>query len=120
VTGLDPGPPRGRTEDDPLIAEYARPVEFLRLMRDLVPGLDTSRWERSLVSWQVQGRKYIWASDGRHRLYDLAADPGENADLAASRAIPGDGVAKVEAWLGRPGARPPLAIGPARPTLPGP
>jgi len=113
VTGLDPGQPRGRTEDDPLIAEYARPVEFLRLMRDLVPGLDTSRWERSLVTWQVQGRKMVWASDGHHRLYDLAADPGENTDLVASGPLPGDGVARVEAWLGRPGARPPLAIGPA-------
>jgi arylsulfatase A-like enzyme len=114
VNGLEPGLPRGRTQGDPLIAEYARPVEFLPVMLDLVPGLDTSRWERSLVAWQVQGRKLVWASDGRHRFYDLAADPGETSDLAAAQAVPGDGVARVEAWLGRPGARPPLAVGPAR------
>ena len=114
ASGLDPGPPRGRTQDDPLIAEYALPVEFLPVMRELVPGFDTSRWERSLVAWQVRGRKLVWASDGRHRLYDLAADPRESSGLEASRVIPGDGVARVEAWLGRPGARPPLALGPAR------
>jgi len=113
VTGLEPGPPRGRTRDDPLIAEYARPVEFIPVMRDLVPGIDTTRWERSLVAWRVQDRKLIWASDGRHRLYDLTTDPGEIAGLAAGPPGPGAGVARVEAWLGRPGARPPLARPPS-------
>ena len=29
--------------------------------------------------------KLIWNSLGRHRLFDLAADPGESEDLAAAR-----------------------------------
>jgi len=114
VTGLAPGATRGRAQEDPLIAEYACPVEFLQVMRELVPGLDTGPWNRSLVTWQVMGRKLIWASDGRHRLYDLAVDPGELTDLAASGESPADGVSRVEAWLGRTGARPPLAVVPTR------
>ena len=27
------------------------------------------------------GRKFIWVSDGRHELYDLKSDPGEQANL---------------------------------------
>ena len=32
-----------------------------------------------------EGRKLIWASDGRHELYDLEADPTEQVNLAAER-----------------------------------
>jgi arylsulfatase A-like enzyme len=116
VAGLRSGSPRGRSQDDPLIAEHARPVEFLPVLRMVAPEVDIRRWERTLVAWQAGGRKLIWASDGRHRLYDLSSDPGEDSDLAAAAgAGPADGTGGVEAWLARPAARPPLAAPPGRP-----
>jgi hypothetical protein len=89
-------------------------VEFLRVLEGLVPGLDTGRWRRSLVAWQAGDRKLVWASDGRHRLYDLAADRGEDHDLGPGGPGAPDSAARVEAWLARPAARPPLAAPAAR------
>ena len=41
-------------------------------------------YDRSLRCLRTPTHKVIWASDGRHALYDLASDPGENENLAAS------------------------------------
>jgi arylsulfatase A-like enzyme len=116
VAGLEAGPPRGLSPEDPLIAEHANPVEFLPVLRGVAPGIDTRPWEHTLVAWQARGRKLIWASDGRHRVFDLTSDPGENVDLAAGGApMPDDGIHGVEAWLARPGARPPIGAPGGRP-----
>jgi arylsulfatase A-like enzyme len=109
--GLDTSEPRGRSASDPLIAEYARPGEFLVVMRVLMTGHDTTPWERSQVAFRVAERKLIWGSDGRNQLFDLGADPGEANDVAGMH---GDQVSEysrdVLSWLQRPTARPPLAV----------
>jgi hypothetical protein len=34
---------------------------------------------------RADGWKLIWGSDGRHELFDVRADPGEAADVAATQ-----------------------------------
>ena len=84
IRGMKAGPIRGATLDDPLVAEYARPAEFLPVMRQLDPQADLSRWDASLVSFTYGTRKLVWSSAGPPSLYDLAADPGESNPLPAS------------------------------------
>jgi arylsulfatase A-like enzyme len=118
VAGLGGDRARGGAAADPrrpepLIAEFARPVSFLDVMREAAPGRDLSAWDRALVSYRVGDEKLHWSSDGRHHLYDLAADPSEDHDLGAERPERVRALAaEVEAWLSRPGARPPLGIHP--------
>jgi arylsulfatase A-like enzyme len=40
-------------------------------------SLDNDFFTRRLRALRTRDYKYIWASDGRHELYDLRADPGE-------------------------------------------
>ncbi len=100
VRGLAPGPER-----PVLLGEFARPP-FVQVMRENFPKADLVPWDRALVAWHEGTGKLLWGSDGRHRLFDLAGDPGELHDLA-----PGDAervkalAARVDAWLARPGAR---------------
>jgi arylsulfatase A-like enzyme len=110
-TAASPRGPRkasGRT-GEPSIAEFARPLQFLEVIREVIKGADVTPFNRTLIAYRVGDEKLHWASDGKHRLYDLAQDPGEETDLAAARP---DRVAalaaRVEAWLRRPGSRPPL------------
>jgi arylsulfatase A-like enzyme len=111
ISGLDPVAPRGADLGDPILAEYARPTDFLEVMRRLAPGFDTSIFDRTVVEWQVGGRKLIWSSDGAHHLYDVRADPGEMDDLGpASRDELTATAARVEAWLHRSSAKPPLRL----------
>ncbi len=106
------GAPRGKRGPEPLIAEFARPLSFLDVMRESSPpGHDITAWDRALVSYRVGDLKLHWASDGRHRLFDLARDPGEEHDLAAQEPDRVRALAKeVEAWLHRPGVRPPNGL----------
>ena len=107
VAGLHPGAARGARLDDPIVSEEARPADFLDVLRETVPGVDPAPFDRTLVALHAGEIKMIWASDGRHRLFDLARDPGETADLAAQEgagAAPYAGAA--ERWLRRPGVRP--------------
>ena len=125
IRGLAPGAPRGAgaggAAPDPLISEFARPISFLDVMRESGPGHDISGWDRALVGYRQGDEKLHWASDGRHRLFDLSRDPGEEHDLAPERP---DRVAvlarAVETWLSRPGVRPPMGLrGSASPIPPG-
>jgi hypothetical protein len=94
---------------EPLIAEYARPSEFLEHVREVFPEADVARFDRAQVAWRVGDEKLHWSSDGRHRLFDLASDPGEERDLAGERPESVRALAAaVEAWLARPAARPPI------------
>jgi len=43
-------------------------------------------WAEPLTSYRVGDEKLIRRGDGVHELYDLAADPGEQTDLAPTRA----------------------------------
>src|SRR5204862_132429 len=80
ITGLTPGPIRGATVEDPLIAEYAHPGEFLDAMKTVAQGANLTRWSRSLEAIQAGGQKLIWSSDGRNEQYDLTSDPTESID----------------------------------------
>ena len=84
ITAMKPGPIRGESLDDPLIAEYARPAEFLPVMRGLAPDADLARFDASLVSLTWGNRKMIWSSAAPAAVYDLAGDPGESAPRPAS------------------------------------
>ncbi len=79
IRAMQPGPIRGETLDDPLIAEYARPSEFLPVMRGLAPQADLALFDASLVAFTYGGRKMIWSSAAPASFYDLSTDPGETA-----------------------------------------
>jgi arylsulfatase A-like enzyme len=64
-----------------LVTEYLEP-DLTRFAR--FRGFDPTPYDRELRALQRDGWKYIWASDGREELYDLARDPGELTDLAAA------------------------------------
>lgn len=107
------GRPAGETGGRVLIGEFARPIQFLEIIQQRFPEATIGPWDRELVAYHRGNEKLHWASDGRHRLYDLAADPGETTDMAGRR---GDRVsdlaAQVESWLARPSARAPLRLPP--------
>ncbi len=108
VNGLRRDGPRATPA---IISEFSRPVQFLELIRQSFPEAGIGPFDRALVAYRVGSEKLHWASDGRHRLYDLARDPGEEDDLAAARPERTAALAtQVESWLRRPGARPPLAL----------
>src|SRR6266850_923243 len=100
-TGL---PGAGRPLDAPIIGEFVGPpIEFLKVMQELFPQRDLSRYNRTLVALRSGGYKLQWGSDGRHALYNIEGDPGEANDLAA--ADPGrvqEMVGQVQDWLNRP------------------
>ncbi|MEW6441259.1 MAG: sulfatase [bacterium] len=76
------------------------PCPNLRRIRRLYPSYDCSRYDRRLRSLRTDTRKYIWASDGRHELYDLQKDPGENRNLIdRDEELAGSMQARLNAWL---------------------
>ncbi len=100
-TGL---PGSGRPADGPIVGEFVGPpLEFIKVMQDLFPGKDLSRYNRTLIALRYSGYKIQWGSDGRHALYHVDQDPGETNDLAAAepdrlQAM----VRQVQDWLHRP------------------
>jgi len=100
-TGL-PGAPRPK--DAAIIGEFVGPpVEFIKVMQELFPERDLSRYNRTLVAYRRGGYKLQWGSDGRHALYDIAGDPGEVHDLASAEpARVQEMVRQVQDWLNRP------------------
>lgn len=87
AAGVDPGPLPGvslSAATDPrlvLVTEYLAP-DLTRFAR--FRGFDPAPFDRELRALQHDRHKYIWSSDGREELYDLAGDPGERNDLAAA------------------------------------
>jgi arylsulfatase A-like enzyme len=87
AAGIDPGqsPAVGlgaRSDPRPvLVTEYLEP-DLTRFAR--FRGFDPTPYDRELRALRCDGHKYIWSSDGREELYDLAGDPGERTDLAAA------------------------------------
>ena len=69
----------------PVVSEMEFPRIFLEVMRNRFPGWDTRKFERSLTALRRGNYKLIAGSDGSAALFDLATDPGEENDLAASR-----------------------------------
>ena len=81
------------------LSEYQYPAElFLALVERDHPEFDRTRLDRSLRSIRRDGVKYIWASDGRHELYDLRSDPREQDDQMERRPAM---AARLEAELER-------------------
>lgn len=72
-------PPESRVR----LSEYLYPARtFLELVEREHPGFNAAPFDRSLRALRFGRSKYIWASDGRHELYDLGRDPRERRDLA--------------------------------------
>jgi len=66
-------------DDDRLIvAEDSTSTE---LMKRYKKPFDERYFRRSLKSVRQGAWKFIWSSDGRHELFDLAADPGETSNV---------------------------------------
>ena len=108
VAGLSRPGPRAAPA---IISEFSRPIQFLEIIQQIFPETRIDPWDRALVAYRVGGEKLHWASNGRHRLYDLVRDPNEENDLAGTRPERvATLAAQVEAWLRRPAARPPLAL----------
>ncbi|HEV8441086.1 MAG TPA: sulfatase [Methylomirabilota bacterium] len=81
-------PAEVRGHDDRLgIAEYLEPQPPMGALRRRYPEADVSRFDRTLRTVRAGRYKYIWASDGKDELYDLAADPGEERNLVATEAV---------------------------------
>ena len=74
-------------ERRPRVSEYsAANTKALRSVALEHPDFDPGPFERTLRAL-FEGRwKLVWASDGRHEIYDLERDPEEREDRAASEA----------------------------------
>ncbi len=96
--GIDTGkyPSQGRnlldetfsSEEGLVICEYDYPLQALNSFAfhdQDNPALEPYR--RELKSVTLNGCKLIWASDGRHELYDLERDPNETENLIDSEAF---------------------------------
>jgi arylsulfatase A-like enzyme len=65
--------------------EYYKPVQALGLVKRWATPAQRralARYDRRLRAVISSDRKLIWASDGRHELYDLGTDPEERNDLS--------------------------------------
>jgi arylsulfatase A-like enzyme len=79
------------------IAEEARP-DFTAFHRRF-PGEELAQYDRALQMIRTDRHKFIWASDGRHELYDLQVDPDEMQDLVADcPEIAADLEKRLEEW----------------------
>jgi arylsulfatase A-like enzyme len=66
-----------------VVAEYYFPNQALGLFaKDSTPDPppQLGPYLRRLRSIEADGLRFVWGSDGRHELYDLAADPEEHRD----------------------------------------
>lgn len=90
-----------------VVSEYHRPVAVLKMLQkklELAGRSDgttaLSRFDRTLRAIVRGNWKLIHGSDDRNELFDLAADPGELADLAgAGRSEEAELQARLGDWL---------------------
>jgi arylsulfatase A-like enzyme len=78
ISLLDPDSSRQR------VAEYPSPFQqgISAVLGRYKDGFDPTRYDRTLRALYDGDKKFIWGSDDRHELYDLALDPDETTDLA--------------------------------------
>jgi arylsulfatase A-like enzyme len=96
------GPPAALASERSILAEYQRPIASLHKLRaEPDKPLDESYFKRDLKSIRRGGLKLLWASDGRHELYDLVEDPWELRNLIAERV---EDARALESELSRVGA----------------
>jgi arylsulfatase A-like enzyme len=64
------------------MAEYPSEFEYaITRVKKHHADWDPSPYQRQLTAYYHEDKKLIWASDGRHELYDLADDPLEGNNL---------------------------------------
>ncbi len=81
------------------IAEQSRPD--LSKFYARFPGVDVSRFDRELAMIRDNRWKFIWASDGKHELYDYTADPAEHDNLIeAMPHVATEYHKRLEGWRG--------------------
>jgi arylsulfatase A-like enzyme len=68
-----------------IVAEYMKPIQTIERALRHDPDFDYRVWLRYIKTIRNHQFKYIWASDGRDRLFDIAADPGERNNILADR-----------------------------------
>jgi len=103
-----------------VVAEYYFPGQALSLFEPDAPVVHRDRlgrYLRRLRSIESDGLRLIWSSDGTHELYDLAADPAEERNLAGAprlaereRALRG----RLDAFVAESGGPRPLPEGARR------
>jgi arylsulfatase A-like enzyme len=95
-------PPELRAGRGFFISEMLAPASrALRLASKRFPDFDSSPWMRRFRAVEMDGLKFIRASDGRRELYDLATDPQETNNLYSSspeRAEPLERT--LDQWMG--------------------
>lgn len=92
--------------------ELSRP-DFTVYRRQF-PEADTTPYDRSLRMIRTPQHKLIWASDGRHELYDLQADPDETRNVLDGRPELFARLAQqLEAWHAQLGRAPQTHAAPA-------
>jgi arylsulfatase A-like enzyme len=80
----------GDVSERPIFAEYYTPLQALDLFSPEefeANRAQLSPFLRRLRSVQVDGWRLIASSDGRHELFDLSSDPGEQHNLAGSAQV---------------------------------
>lgn len=70
----------------PRLAEYlADFTEAIKTIKRGKPDWDPAPFQRRLSALYLKDYKLIHASDGRHELYDVTRDPGEEDDLSTKK-----------------------------------
>ncbi len=75
----------GRSERDRLSEYPFADGKHIRYLGFEHPEFIPDPWLRTLRAFRSGGMKYVWASDGDHALYDVAADPDELSNLVLER-----------------------------------
>jgi arylsulfatase A-like enzyme len=86
---LSPAASRNRLSEYPAAFEPGIKANLLRY-----PDWDPSPWQRRLRAFYGDRYKLLCSTDGRHELYDLEIDPGENDNLWTDRPDLGQGLLK--------------------------
>jgi arylsulfatase A-like enzyme len=90
----------GETAPRIAFAEYLEPQPPLPVLRQRYPGFEGKEFDRALRTAQTNDLKYVWGSDGRDELYDLAADPAETRNLIDEQPEQAKELyAALETWL---------------------
>jgi arylsulfatase A-like enzyme len=97
-----------------VMAENERPLNGIELMRRDFPDFDVSTIDERTRRVRTRDHALIWREHHEAALYDLAADPGEERDIAAHQPEVRDRLLELLArW--KQGVGEPKRNGPARP-----
>ena len=85
-----------------LVSEMLAPATTaLHFASQRHPDLNWNPWMRKLRAIEVDGSKFIRSSDGRHELYDMRRDPGEQNNLFVESPGSAEPLQRaLDSWLG--------------------